>query len=122
VKLCDFGFARNLISNTSRVLAESQLTNGVGKRLLPEDKGTRPMVGPTNLVAPQNQPNSDSELSLVAPKKPEGSDNDQTEGQAVIRQALTEYVATRWYRAPELLVGEIFYDFKVDIWAIGCVT
>lgn len=38
------------------------------------------------------------------------------------RQALTEYVATRWYRAPELLVGEVYYDFKIDIWAIGCVT
>ena len=38
------------------------------------------------------------------------------------RQALTEYVATRWYRAPELLIGEIYYDIKIDIWAIGCVT
>lgn len=38
------------------------------------------------------------------------------------RQALTEYVATRWYRAPELLIGEIYYDAKIDIWAIGCVT
>lgn len=38
------------------------------------------------------------------------------------RQALTEYVATRWYRAPELLVGDVYYDTKIDIWAIGCVT
>lgn len=38
------------------------------------------------------------------------------------RQALTEYVATRWYRAPELLVGDVYYDKKIDIWAIGCVT
>ena len=34
---------------------------------------------------------------------------------------LTDYVATRWYRAPELLVGETKYDSKVDIWALGCV-
>lgn len=39
-----------------------------------------------------------------------------------VRQALTEYVATRWYRAPELLIGEIYYDLKIDIWAIGCVA
>lgn len=38
------------------------------------------------------------------------------------RQAFTDYVATRWYRAPELLIGEIYYDLKIDIWAIGCVT
>ncbi|EPZ37058.1 Pkinase-domain-containing protein [Rozella allomycis CSF55] len=32
----------------------------------------------------------------------------------------TEYVATRWYRAPELLVGDREYGKPVDIWAIGC--
>ena len=34
---------------------------------------------------------------------------------------LTEYVSTRWYRAPELLVGGK-YSFAVDIWALGCLT
>ncbi|KRT83023.1 protein kinase, partial [Oryctes borbonicus] len=33
----------------------------------------------------------------------------------------TEYVATRWYRAPELLVGEQQYGPPVDVWAIGCL-
>ena len=33
----------------------------------------------------------------------------------------TDYVATRWYRAPELLVGDIQYGPPVDIWAIACV-
>jgi cyclin-dependent kinase-like len=31
---------------------------------------------------------------------------------------MTPYVATRWYRAPELLTGQP-YDCKVDIWALG---
>jgi cyclin-dependent kinase-like len=31
----------------------------------------------------------------------------------------TDYVATRWYRAPELLVGDIDYGKAVDIWAAG---
>lgn len=34
---------------------------------------------------------------------------------------LTDYVATRWYRAPELLLGSTGYGFEVDIWAIGCI-
>lgn len=34
---------------------------------------------------------------------------------------LTDYVATRWYRAPELLVGDTQYGTAVDVWAIGCV-
>ena len=31
----------------------------------------------------------------------------------------TDYVATRWYRAPELLVGDTQYGPGVDVWAIG---
>eukprot|EP00903_Cladosiphon_okamuranus_P009227 g8808.t1 len=37
------------------------------------------------------------------------------------RQELTDYVATRWYRAPELLLGSTRYDPSVDLWAIGCI-
>ncbi|ORC87420.1 putative mitogen-activated protein kinase, putative,kinase [Trypanosoma theileri] len=33
----------------------------------------------------------------------------------------TDYVATRWYRAPELLVGDVSYGKAVDVWAIGCI-
>ncbi|KAI6185350.1 Protein kinase domain-containing protein [Aphelenchoides besseyi] len=33
----------------------------------------------------------------------------------------TEYVSTRWYRSPELLVGDQQYGTPVDIWATGCV-
>ncbi|XP_054679998.1 cyclin-dependent kinase-like 2 isoform X2 [Grus americana] len=36
-------------------------------------------------------------------------------------EAYTDYVATRWYRAPELLVGDIKYGKAVDVWAIGCL-
>ena len=31
----------------------------------------------------------------------------------------TEYVATRWYRGAELLVGDTQYGPPVDVWAIG---
>lgn len=33
----------------------------------------------------------------------------------------TDYVATRWYRAPELLVGDVEYGKGVDVWAVGCI-
>jgi len=33
---------------------------------------------------------------------------------------LTDYVATRWYRAPELLLSNK-YGKEIDIWAIGCI-
>jgi len=34
---------------------------------------------------------------------------------------LTEYAATRWYRAPEILLGGKVYSKAVDMWALGCV-
>uniref|UniRef100_A0AAQ6AMM7 Mitogen-activated protein kinase 15 n=1 Tax=Amphiprion ocellaris TaxID=80972 RepID=A0AAQ6AMM7_AMPOC len=35
--------------------------------------------------------------------------------------ALTEYVATRWYRAPEILLGSARYTKGVDMWSLGCI-
>ena len=37
------------------------------------------------------------------------------------KQHLTEYVATRWYRAPELLVQNENYGPAVDVWSVGCI-
>jgi len=34
---------------------------------------------------------------------------------------LTDYVATRWYRAPEILLGSTDYSYGVDMWAVGCI-
>lgn len=34
---------------------------------------------------------------------------------------LTEGVATRWYRAPEILLGSNSYDTQADIWSLGCI-
>lgn len=36
-------------------------------------------------------------------------------------EQLTDYVATRWYRAPELVLGSCNYGKEVDIWAIACI-
>ncbi|XP_061700931.1 MAPK/MAK/MRK overlapping kinase-like [Syngnathoides biaculeatus] len=33
----------------------------------------------------------------------------------------TEYISTRWYRAPECLLTEGYYSLKMDIWSAGCV-
>lgn len=34
---------------------------------------------------------------------------------------LSEEIATRWYRSPEILLGSHTYDKPVDMWSIGCI-
>lgn len=34
---------------------------------------------------------------------------------------LTDYVATRWYRPPEVLLGSTHYATSFDMWSAGCV-
>ena len=33
----------------------------------------------------------------------------------------TEYVVTRWYRAPEVILNASEYSKAVDIWSVGCI-
>jgi protein kinase len=37
------------------------------------------------------------------------------------RPPYTEYVSTRWYRAPEIVLKHEFYNSPVDVWAAGCI-
>lgn len=34
---------------------------------------------------------------------------------------MTEYVATRWYRAPEIMLTFKQYSKAIDVWAVGCI-
>jgi len=34
---------------------------------------------------------------------------------------LTEYVVTRWYRAPEVVLNAQQYDRSIDVWSVGCI-
>ncbi|KAI9275761.1 kinase-like domain-containing protein [Phascolomyces articulosus] len=62
------------------------------------------------------------------------NDNAQKEDEMIIKLAdfglareikskppYTEYVSTRWYRAPEVLLHSTQYSHPVDIWAVGAI-
>ncbi|XP_068892448.1 serine/threonine-protein kinase dyf-5 isoform X4 [Tenebrio molitor] len=38
------------------------------------------------------------------------------------RPPYTDYVSTRWYRAPEVLLHSTTYSSPIDLWAVGCIT
>ncbi|KAH9187181.1 hypothetical protein AeNC1_010845 [Aphanomyces euteiches] len=37
-----------------------------------------------------------------------------------VAEGLSEYVVTRWYRAPELLLANA-YAMSIDVWSVGCI-
>lgn len=37
------------------------------------------------------------------------------------RDKYTDYVTTRWYRAPEIIMRVDKYHYGLDIWAVGCI-
>mmetsp|Transcript_2583 Transcript_2583/g.7327 ORF Transcript_2583/g.7327 Transcript_2583/m.7327 type:complete len:397 (+) Transcript_2583:376-1566(+) len=37
------------------------------------------------------------------------------------KEFMTEYVVTRWYRAPELLLSCTEYTSSIDVWSVGCI-
>jgi len=45
----------------------------------------------------------------------------QEDPNQVSMPVLTDYVATRWYRAPEILLGSTKYTKGVDMWSVGCI-
>jgi serine/threonine protein kinase len=34
---------------------------------------------------------------------------------------LTDYIATRWYRAPEVILSVKKYTGAIDVWSVGCI-
>ena len=45
--------------------------------------------------------------------------DDQGERQRVFRE-LTPHVYQRWYRPPEIILGQNDYSFSSDMWSVGC--
>jgi mitogen-activated protein kinase 15 len=42
-------------------------------------------------------------------------------GKKGYKSIITDYVATRWYRAPEMLMGSSKYAKPIDMWSVGCI-
>jgi len=70
-------------------------------------------IKPSNLLL-----NSDCQVKVcdfgLARSVVQANDNAQN-------PVLTDYVATRWYRAPEILLGSTSYTKGVDLWSVGCI-
>ncbi|TDL24073.1 Pkinase-domain-containing protein [Rickenella mellea] len=62
--------------------------------------------------------NSDCELKICDFGLARGFDSKPDDNQTT---HMTEYVATRWYRAPEIMLAFRRYGTPIDVWSIGCI-
>jgi tRNA A-37 threonylcarbamoyl transferase component Bud32 len=70
---------------------------------------------PSNLLV-----NSNCDLKICDFGLARGIHQGHTEGRGGT-MLLTEYVVTRWYRAPEIMLACHEYSKPIDIWSIGCI-
>lgn len=61
--------------------------------------------------------NADCELKICDFGLARGFSEDTEQNAAF----MTEYVATRWYRAPEIMLSFSNYTKAIDIWSVGCI-
>ena len=38
-----------------------------------------------------------------------------------MERQLTQHVVTSWYRAPELVLMQEYYNAEIDVWSVGCI-
>lgn len=61
--------------------------------------------------------NADCDLKICDFGLARGYSSDSEKNQGF----LTEYVATRWYRAPEIILSFQGYTKAIDMWSVGCI-
>jgi mitogen-activated protein kinase 15 len=69
-------------------------------------------IKPSNILVNESCEAKLCDFGLVRSVDDENQDN---------ADILTDYIATRWYRAPEILLGSKKYTKSIDIWSFGCL-
>ena len=76
---------------------------------------------PSNLLLNSDCLMKVADFGLARSLKEDAEGNQLPGGPDPNQVVLTDYVATRWYRAPEILLGANQYKFGVDMWSVGCI-
>lgn len=73
---------------------------------------------PSNLLVNSNCDLKVCDFGLARGVFPDDDDLSQRTGGSML---LTEYVVTRWYRAPEIMLACHEYTKPIDVWSVGCI-
>ncbi|CAI5757261.1 unnamed protein product [Candida verbasci] len=115
-ELCDLDLARVLYSNVQ--FSEFHIQNFMyqilcGVKYIHSADVIHRDLKPGNILVTTQGTLKICDFGLARGINPNFFKNHQT--------TITNYVATRWYRAPELILSTKSYNKSVDIWAIGCI-
>jgi mitogen-activated protein kinase 1/3 len=125
IKICDFGLARCVNNDDEMdeaVLEEKKIDQSqLEKHSEFLNKYAPPITDKVENnqkkeISSVNEGNlaSKSEKSKIPPKL-KYLKNQKKE------QILSAHVASRWYRAPELILIETHYTSSIDVWSVGCI-
>lgn len=121
--LCDFGFCRPMARGTEMPSQSiSAATSPPATTLLSSPKG--PSANPS-----QSNGTGTSSSAVASPMPPSNAKLPPGGFSAALDDlvladhvnTMTDYVATRWYRSPEMLLGMSQYSYAVDMWAVGAI-
>jgi len=119
LKICDFGLSRlaKIVDNDEEIDDDAVMTSSssyermdAARYLVQRTASFSSFMPIDNLVEDVRKFAEDEEEA-----KSQGAGQERPDG------GMTEYVVTRWYRAPELLVSNSTYTEKIDVWSVGCI-
>ena len=115
LKICDLGLGRAEVYEYDEMeLREKQnkTKKKPKKKKKTEDKDKKDK---------KDKDNKDKKDKKDKDKNKDNKDKDNVEEEEEEEPDLTEYVITRWYRAPEVILCPSHYSKAVDIWSVGCI-
>lgn len=81
----------------------------------------RSIASPKRHLLGQSPPSKLNSSSSSTVNSSLNSTEDERLGPQMDAPELTDYVATRWYRAPEILIASKRYTKGIDMWSLGCI-
>jgi serine/threonine protein kinase len=115
LRVCDFGLARGFneidvqsAANTPRGVGSSSSSSTSSSSSSSSSTTTTTTSTTTTTTSPSTSTSTSTTTPNFSTKVPK------------LRRQMTQHVATRWYRAPELILRQK-YTPAIDVWSIGCI-
>ncbi|OEH77535.1 CMGC MAPK family protein [Cyclospora cayetanensis] len=127
VKICDFGLARGVTDTSNNAATEFQQQSagspveGLGDSQLCAMEMDGESQHGSSSNAHTSSSRSGPSARLVGRSSWASLQRTIEAAAAPANEEMTDYVVTRWYRPPELLIFPYHYSKPVDIWSVGCI-